>query len=389
MDREQQGFRAVYPVHSCEATFRCSVDVQPNKIHRCTDVGGIMSRRRSPHVLISLLITAIAAVGASRLMLGFVPSEQVRPFENPTEPAPAFAPKRASPPPITNLVAAAGAQPRSPSHEVLRDYESAFDLRTFVETAKRKPAQGGIFYALRALSECAEHRLPGRGAAPSISIDVSATDNQETAIAQLRAMQVLQHRCSGFTPDELSERARRDLRAHGEAAGDLLLLAERRFSESIAEMNSQMRREAARTVLSLQDPYLLEALGPKIMMGGSTSDSATYVLDGKRYHGAAAKEVELAWALIPCAFGARCDQPLATIEASLTCLRESRCPKNRFDAVWEPVQWDTTAHGRILQIHDRLREVIRSLEVDAFASADALQMNPSIKRRCPASDCSP
>lgn len=258
----------------------------------------------------------------------------------------------------------------SKSAAFLREFESSLDLRPYVERMKQKPKEGGVYYALLAMQECAGGGwLSGSPKErQELQQHFSKTGDHRIAQAQLAAETRLRSRCSGFTANEVSSEAYLELLRHGEVLGDPLVTAKMNLmrakeSKDVAKIGSAIQK-----VFELQDPQVLGDVGASISLVKATKGGGVaYLFDGQRYEGKASLVYGLAWSLVPCAFGAPCDGPSGNSGAAMMCIGQGDCFSNRFDAVRRGVlRGDEAAFSEVMTLYTRLVEAIRSNNVAVF-----------------------
>jgi hypothetical protein len=145
---------------------------------------------------------------------------------------------------------------------MFRAFETADDLRLFVENAKRVPSEGGLLYADAALSECRTFREAGigqRAAAAIQSHTVNILDQQAVA-KQAESLKWLERRCASFTTDELSLTERRSLITWGAESDPLWKLQRSASKAYTATTGPDVRIPLMQSALSTGDPLLLETV---------------------------------------------------------------------------------------------------------------------------------
>jgi hypothetical protein len=252
----------------------------------------------------------------------------------------------------------------------LRKYESAIDLRPYVELMKQRPKEGGVYYALLAMQECANGAWLSDSPKDQQALQrhFSKSNDHRIAQAQLAAETRLRSRCSGFTKSEVSSETYRQLLRQGEEMGDPLITAKMNFLRARESKDGARTSAAMQRVFELQDPQVLSDIGATISTVRATKgNGVAYVFDGQRYEGKASVIYGLAWSLVPCAFGAPCDGPLGNSGAAMMCIGQGNCFSNQFDAVrYGTLQGDEAAFGEVMALYKRLTEAIRSNNVAAF-----------------------
>jgi hypothetical protein len=256
----------------------------------------------------------------------------------------------------------AAAQPAA-APSLISAYESAPDLRVFVDAALRRPADGGVFYALRALAECRRWREVATE--PEVDVVVQRSHRE---LAQRRAWADLANRrCAGFIDDELADAGVEHLLALGTGQADPLVLAYRGWLDAVTEGRLESVVAALARVLQRADPALLDwvALTGADYIEANANGRAPLDETARRRR-------RDAWALLPCELGADCSRP--DLGAASRCLAAGRCLEGRRDAVVLHGAWRTDAERAALGAEvDALARTVRSQD-----AGTALGLAPSI-----------
>lgn len=216
-------------------------------------------------------------------------------------------------------------------------FEASADLHAFAAAALRRPAEGGVFYALRAVAECRLWREAQ--AEPGFDVVVQRSHRE---LAQRRAWaELANRRCGAFIADDLDEAAVERLLALGTARRDPLVLAWRGWLDAIALGEMDAIVAALAGVLRHADPALLDwvALTGADYFDGS--HAASEPLDE-----IARRRRRDAWALLPCEIGADCARP--ELGAASRCIAAGLCRDGRRDAIVLHGAWRSKAERAAL-----------------------------------------
>lgn len=209
--------------------------------------------------------------------------------------------------------------------------ESAHDLRAFVDAALRRPAAGGVFYALRALAECRRWREVQPEAEPEV-----AEWRSHGELFRRRALADLANRrCAGFVDGDLADAEVERLLGQGAAQRDPLVSAYRGWLDALAAGELDGVVAALADVFEQADPALLDWV----------AQTGVDYFEANPGPGAALEETARrrrrdAWALLPCAFGADCTQPELGVASH--CLGAGLCLHGRHDAIVLHGVWRST-----------------------------------------------
>ena len=216
-------------------------------------------------------------------------------------------------------------------------FEAAADLRVFADAALRRPADGGVFYALRALAECRRWRE----APPEPPMDV-VVERSHRELSQRRAWADLANRrCAGFVDDELADAEVERVLALGMAQRDPLVLAYRGWLDAVAEADMEAVVAALAQVLQTADPALLEWValtGADYIEAGAGALAPLDETTRRRRRDA--------WALLPCEVGADCARP--DLGAASRCLASGLCTEGRREAIVLRGAWRSAAERAAL-----------------------------------------
>lgn len=228
-------------------------------------------------------------------------------------------------------VGAASVAWTAPRPPLISQFESAHDLRAFVDAALRQPAVGGVFHALRALAECRRWREVAPEAEPEV---VERRSHGE--LFRRRALADLANRrCAGFVDGDLADAEVERLFDQGLAQRDPLVAAYRGWLEAVAQGELDVVVAALAQVFAQADPALLDWVA---QTGGDY-----FEIDpgpGGALEETARRRRRDAWALLPCALGADCTQPELGVASH--CLGAGLCLHGRHDAIVLHGAWRST-----------------------------------------------
>jgi hypothetical protein len=290
---------------------------------------------RTPAVSLRALGAGLAVLTA---VLALLPHHDAHPpaaaAAPDTEHASANTPDEAAarPPVTANANPAAAAEA-----SLITAFQSAGNLRAFMHEAMRHPERGGVFYALRALSEC--RRQQGTQFEPEA--DPMRTLGHGDLVQRAAWAELSLRRCAAFTADDLADGEVQRLIELGAARGDPLAGAYAGWLAAIEQGSIAVLVPAMQRVLDRADPSLLEWV----------SVAGIDYLEGRRGAGGPLDDVARrrrmdAWALLPCEFGADCTQP--DLGAASPCVGAGRCEGGQRAHVFERGGWRTEAERAAL-----------------------------------------
>lgn len=241
-----------------------------------------------------------------------------------------------------------------------RERARAPDLRVFVESAKRRPEDGGVAYAIDTLVMC-----QGLSELASSSAQLQREMAQEPAdplAARLNALERLTRRCAGFTREELS---RAPLQLWQSAAtSDPLLAWRARRLQATRDRDYGQLRQLAIELFQMGDPLSLTS-GLASAVEVYEQGKPVVYLDGRRFGGLAAEDFWSAVGLLECSFGVPCDG--SDIYVLRACALEGACFSDRIELYRQQMFRDAPAtFEAILRVRDRLVDAIRRGDIDAF-----------------------
>lgn len=193
-------------------------------------------------------------------------------------------------------------------------FQSADNLRAFVHEAMRHPERGGVFYALRALSECRRRQ----GTEFESEADPMRVLGHGDLVTRAAWAELSMRRCAAFTSDDLADGEVQRLLELGAARGDPLVGAYAGWLAAIEQGSIAALLPAMQRVLDRADPGLLEWVSVAGIDYLEGSRGASGPLDD-----VARRRRMDAWALLPCEFGADCAQP--DLGAASPCVGAGRC----------------------------------------------------------------
>jgi hypothetical protein len=241
-----------------------------------------------------------------------------------------------------------------------RERAHARDLRVFVESAKRRPEDGGVAYAIDTLVMC--QGLSELATSAARRQREMAQGPADLLAARLNALERLTHRCAGFTREELSRDPPELWKSA--ATSDPLLAWRSRRSQATRDRDYGQRRQLAIELFEMRDPLLL-ASGLASVVGVYEQGKAVVYLDGRRFGGLAAEDFWSAVGLLECSFGVPCDE--SDIYVLHACALEGACFSDRIELYRQQMFRDAPAtFEAILRVRDRLVDAIRRGDIDAF-----------------------
>lgn len=240
---------------------------------------------------------------------------------------------------FADLGAATIVEPAPPVHEPFAStlqfmgaYESASNLRAFVQDAVRQPGRGGAFYALMALSEC----RAWQGAEVELAAEVVAHRSHAELVHRLDWVGLSDRRCASFVAADLDDSQVDDLYGRGRAQGDPLVLAYLGWLDALEQGSVEALLAAMEGVLQNADPGLLRwvaATGHGFLVGGHGNAGSIDETSMRRRLDA--------WALLPCEFGADCSRP--DLGAGSPCIGAGLCAEGRRGFILRSGPWANDA----------------------------------------------
>lgn len=315
-------------------------------------------------------MAALAATGIALLYFGepdslrperqTVPSVVVRRDEAPPaleKPLPSVA--------RSSAVTAIESPTEPPSGELFRAFQTADDLRIFVEMAKRVPSKGGLLYADAALTECRTFREEGIGQRAAVGIQSRSTSepDQQLVKKQADSLDWLEKRCASFTSDELSLTERRSLITWG-ADVDPLWKLQRSMSRAYrATSGGDARTPLMQAALSARDPLLLEIVRSLAWTRQPGASSSVIYVDSAPFGGLDAESFNLAWRLFQCTAASDCGAADAMLRQE--CALGGVC-QDSIEASVRSQAGSSARYDRIVSVAARLSRIASHGDVRAF-----------------------
>lgn len=225
-------------------------------------------------------------------------------------------------------------------------FEKSTSLRTFIENAKRNPAQGGYFMASIAADSCAMY-----GKRTLAQIDPSMlTARTELVERKAAALKLVQSRCEGYEATGGNDVV--SLLKEGAQQGDPIVKLQNDLRN--ARMDGQIGAEQVRQAFALNNPY---AIGVA-MSAFQASDESRLLYKGNSVSADDTRYLNLVFQLLPCAFGLDCGS--TSIVSTGNCIYlEGSCDMDRFQQIKElgvaPREWE-----RVMQYYTDIEYAYRN-----------------------------
>jgi hypothetical protein len=254
--------------------------------------------------------------------------------------------------------------------ELTKEYLTSKDLKAFIELAKRKPDQGGGYYASHALSKCYNITLLLEG-----RISYTPKDggfSQENYGKRQTAFEKVRNLCQNVNSTDLSKKSINEILKLSQNSNDISnqLSNELDKSKSITDPKQHYNAQALfhEKLMHSQDPIMLARYGTKLNTTSSQS-SADFWLDGQSYSYTSFDGAKLhkAWDLVPCAFGLDCG--LTHPQVAAMCFNHNLCTDSLFHlyhAQYKLSGDNGQNFERMMYFYRRLVEVIRSKDMSPF-----------------------
>ena len=229
------------------------------------------------------------------------------------------------------------------------------NLRAFIAVAKTKASEGGLFLARSALVECLKNPL-NKEMQTSPTLKYSPTESHALASEKQKALLFLQERCSGFSKGEVM--AELDaIKNDPNAAHDPLLMLGQKINSA---KNEEQQKVIAAAVFQSGNPLLIERWGMSSALSMSMNCGRVPTGKDNNIYG-------LAWRLVGCDLGLRCDEQ--DIELQSSCYYFDICEKNKMDMIKKMTSVDSENHfefNEVLQMKERILNAVKEKRTDAF-----------------------
>jgi hypothetical protein len=225
-------------------------------------------------------------------------------------------------------------------------YEKSTDLMTFIESAKRNPADGGYFMASIAASNCALYAKQ-----TLVEIDPSARTAQAASVERREAaLKSMQNRCKGYEVSAGNDTS--SLLKEGARQGDPIVKLQNDLRS--ARMEGLLGADQVKQAFALNNPYAIEAA----MTAFQASDEKRLLYGGNAIGGDDARYLRLAFQLLPCGFGLDCG-PASAITTHDCVVLGGSCDTDRFQQIqgWgvAPREWE-----RVMQYYNEMEYAYRN-----------------------------
>jgi hypothetical protein len=225
-------------------------------------------------------------------------------------------------------------------------FEKSNSWTSFIESAKRSPAEGGYFMASIAANNCAMYVKKTLA-----QIDPTAVAAQNPSLdRRTAALQLIQSRCDGFEASKDNDVA--SLLKEGARQGDPIIKLQNDLR--IARMDGQLGAEQVRQAFAVGNPYAIEAA----MSAFQASDDSRLLYKDNAVSGDDSRYLRLAFQLLPCAFGLDCG-PTSTIAMHDCVTLGGSCDTDRFQQIqgWgvAPREWE-----RVMQYYNEIEYAYRN-----------------------------
>ena len=239
------------------------------------------------------------------------------------------------------------------------DYQTAPDLRIFVERMRRSPQNGGALYALHAVMECKLIRAAGISGEQSAAFQAkSSGTGVDNVLARQSSFEDLSRRCASFTEAELAGVEQKSLLEWAVNNDELFLI--RRKAYSIASLAKQEKAELLGRIVKSRDPILLELLRST---GGTDSDGMVPSFAGVPYAGLDPESYFIAWDLAICRAAGSCGY--RTDRVKFECAAGGQCASS-LENLLEISSNSKQILPGVRQVADRIFNAIINNDVNAF-----------------------
>jgi hypothetical protein len=239
--------------------------------------------------------------------------------------------------------------------KLFKEYGSTNDLRLFVETAKRSPEAGGVYYAEAALRECRLLRdINRKPEADRVRNEIGRTASSGPGDVRLAALNWVENRCQSFTDGELSFPELKSLKSSREASLDPLWnLRTEAFKTPTDSLDAVQRERLLVKLLSAREPGLLDAVRSLASAPSGTESLHVIYVNSVPNGGLDGESFELAWRLMTCKAADTCG--LGDVRTKRTCAYLGLCA----NSIGEEVQMQSgTQFSRISAVADQLLQIV-------------------------------
>ena len=248
-----------------------------------------------------------------------------------------------------------------PSRSMRQEFLASTELRSYAIRARDRPADGGAFYAIRAMAECRlQPSLPTelQDASPNAISHRRAQFN--AANAERRTM-----RCAAFSTEELSDHATSQIQASGVRAGDPLLLLMDAWIDAVDSDDSPALRRLWRAVIDTGEPLLLEWV--------VEAGAGLFEPDSRLARDSAAADFvdyQLVWSAVKCELGAGCLEPRGPPDA--ICEHLLRCARERWGSGVSPAMPSTLIEAALAEVTAMAHRLRRREALGFFARSNSI-----------------
>jgi hypothetical protein len=271
--------------------------------------------------------------------------------------------------PPTDRPAVAAPVKTSVSAALQREFMDAPDLYAFAQRARRRPAEGGLFYAEQAQDYCRVARPEG----DQLVQEGSRNEIEGTATVSARRAEVAERyrsRCAGFRDTDRGS-FYRALNEESKNRSDPLLtaMADLRAARKSGDVDATLQRIKA--LVDLHDPLLLSTYHAYLVSPDRVADASPRGLwfEGRDYRASTEEGgiYSVSLSLATCVPNAPCRDDFYVY---LRCVSSGFCADDPDDMLFnDPEVRRSVPAERIAQIHtlvDRMRAAIERGDIDAF-----------------------
>lgn len=246
----------------------------------------------------------------------------------------------------------------TPYLNIVKEFHQTKNMRSFIDTAIKKPELGGISLAIAAMYRCEDWiKWP-----KSIIYD-SKMDTHIYA-KRLEALRLSAQICGDLQPEDVDDTARMKLLDMAENKGDIRYALEADLRRAINAKDPNAIRKQVENWLAIKDPYIIDVMAQEIMLSQS-GDAKAYWFEGEKISGEAKTDMRRAMSLVGCAFGQSCDQNDRRLAEA--CVISSICYSSYFDLIKNRTYKDNPeGYARVMKYYERLVDAIKREDIDAF-----------------------